>query len=490
GEETIYSIREKLWEHLIKLEISFFDKNNTGELMSRITGDTSVINSFISERAPTSVGSIITLIGSIIFLFVLDWKLTLLAFTIMPIFIIILIPLSRAIGNISEETQYQVAKFNNILSKSLYNIRLIKASSYEEVEINNARNNLRHIYNLGLKESKIRSILSPISSLLMMITAFILLGYGGLRVSNDQMTAGTLVAMIFYILKLTEPVLNLSLFLTDYHESIGASRRIFEIYSEKTEKIGFDFDIIKEEGRIEFQNVSFSYDNHKNILNNLSFSIEKGSFTALVGPSGSGKTTILNLIERFYEPTQGDILFSNKKINEYNLQSWREHIGLVMQNNTIIPGTIKENLLYGINRKVTDDEIISATQNANCYEFIMNLPKSFDSYVGEQGIKLSGGQKQRIEIARIFLKNPPLLIFDEATSSLDSDSEQKIQDSIYLLSNRKTVLAIAHRLSTIRKADKIIFLDDGKITGYGSHEYLMKNHKKFYDFVQKQSTMV
>ncbi|HEC2231960.1 TPA: ATP-binding cassette domain-containing protein, partial [Staphylococcus delphini] len=222
----------------------------------------------------------------------------------------------------------------------------------------------------------------------------------------------------------------------------------------------------------------------------LSFSIEKGSFTALVGPSGSGKTTILNLIERFYEPTQGDILFSNKKINEYNLQSWREHIGLVMQNNTIIPGTIKENLLYGINRKVTDDEIISATQNANCYEFIMNLPKSFDSYVGEQGIKLSGGQKQRIEIARIFLKNPPLLIFDEATSSLDSDSEQKIQDSIYLLSNRKTVLAIAHRLSTIRKADKIIFLDDGKITGYGSHEYLMKNHKKFYDFVQKQSTMV
>ncbi|UXU57071.1 ABC transporter ATP-binding protein/permease [Staphylococcus agnetis] len=486
GEETIYSIREKLWEHLICLDISFFDNNSTGELMSRINSDTTVINTFISERAPTSINSLITLFGSVGLLFFLDWKLTLLAFLVMPVFIIVLIPLSKSIGYISEETQSQIAKFNDVLSKSLYNIRLIKASSFEDVEINNAKNNLKNIYNLGLKESLIRSILSPISSLLIMITAIVVLGYGGYRVSNGEMTAGTLVAMIFYILKLTEPFLNLSLFFTDYYESIGASKRIFDIYDENIEKYNNNFDRVKGEGAIKFENVTFTYNNDKTVLEDISFSIEKGSFTAIVGPSGSGKTTILNLIERFYEPTEGNILYNDKKIKEYNLKKWREHIGFVMQTNTIVPGTIKENILYGVRREVTEEEIVTATKDANCYKFIMGLPNKFDTYVGEQGVKLSGGQKQRIQIARIFIKNAPILIFDEATASLDSDSEQKIQNSMNILSSKKTIVVIAHRLSTIVKADKIIFLDDGKITGCGSHDYLMKNHEKYYNFVQKQ----
>lgn len=489
GEKTIYSIREQLWTHLVKLDLSFFDKNKTGELMSRITEDTSVINSFISERAPTSINSVLILIGSIIFLFILDWKLTLLAFIIIPIFILILIPLSKIIGSLSEETQNQIAKFNNVLAKSLYNIRLVKASASENLEIENAKKNLGAIYTLGLKESKIRAILSPISSVIMMITVIIILGYGGVRVSQDQMTAGTLVAMIFYIVQLSEPILNLSLFFTDYHESVGASKRIFDIYHEKKEDYNKKNEDFSRSGSIEFKNVSFSYDDQSLVLKNISFKINEGEFTAIVGPSGSGKTTILNLIERFYTPKAGEILYSNENINNYNLQKWRNHVGLVMQNNTIVPGTIKENIMYGIDRNVGDEEVINAAQSAYCHDFIISLPDGYNTYVGEQGIKLSGGQKQRIEIARIFLKQSSILIFDEATANLDSESEQKVQNSVDILTHSKTVLVVAHRLSTIRKADKILFLDKGVITGCASHKELIRTHSKYNDFVKGQNIL-
>lgn len=320
-----------------------------------------------------------------------------------------------------------------------------------------------------------------------MITVVIILGYGGIRVSQGQMTAGTLVAMIFYILQLSEPILNLSLFFTDYHESLGASKRIFDIYHEKQEEYhGANYSISKN-GAIKFKNVSFSYNDRETIFKNLSFKIEEGEFTAIVGPSGSGKSTILNLIERFYEPTEGEILYSNKNISTLNLKKWRNQVGLVMQNNTIISGTIKENIIYGIDRNIKDEEIYRAAKAAYCHDFIITLPNDYETYVGEQGVNLSGGQKQRIEIARIFLKNASILIFDEATANLDSESEQKVQNSVDNLIHEKTVLVVAHRLSTIKKADKILLLDNGVITGHGSHTELIKTHNKYYNFLVGQN---
>ncbi|EJE17505.1 ABC transporter ATP-binding protein [Staphylococcus epidermidis] len=489
GETTIYSIRERVWNHLIHLNIPFFDKNETGELMSRITEDTSVINSFISERAPTSIGSILTLIGSIIFLIILDWRLTLVSFAIIPIFLLIVIPLSKVVGTISENTQIEIAKFSSLLSRVISDIRTVKISTSEEIEMENSKKNLREIYKLGLKESKIKAILNPISTVIMMIAIVFILGYGGVRVSNGSISAGTLVAMIFYILQLTEPTLNLSLFITDYQQSKGASIRLFEFYNEPLENYKNRCLTPPKEGNINFFNVTFNYENGKTILKNLSFTIENNKITAIVGPSGSGKTTILNLLERFYVPSTGKITINGKDIYNFNLQEWRNYIGLVMQNNSMMVGTIKDNIIYGIKRHISYEELEIACKQAFCHDFIESFPEKYNTHVGENGIKLSGGQKQRINLAKVFLKNPNLLILDEATSNLDSESEGKIQKSIESLSNNKTTVIVAHRLATIKKADKIIFLDNGCITGEGSHNDLYQKHQKYKDFVNSQNIL-
>lgn len=489
GETTIYSIREKIWNHLIHLNISFFDKNETGELMSRITEDTSVINSFISERAPTTIGSILTLIGSIIFLLFLDWKLTLVTFSIIPIFLLIIIPLSKAVGTISENTQMEIAKFNSLLSRVIRDIRIVKVSTSEEIEMKNSRSNLKEIYKLNLKESKIKAILNPISSIIMMIAIVFILGYGGIRVANGNISAGTLVAMIFYILQLTEPILNISLFIADYQQSKGASIRLFEFYNEPLENYNVNSLTLPKNGNINFDNVTFNYEDGNCVLKNISFTIENNKTTAIVGPSGSGKTTILNLLERFYKPSIGNITLNGMNIYKFNLQEWRNYIGLVMQSNSMMVGTIKDNITYGIRNEVSDEELKIACKKAFCYDFIENFPEKFNTHVGENGIKLSGGQKQRINIAKVFLKDPKLLILDEATSNLDSESERKIQKSIESLSNNKTTVIVAHRLATIKKADKIIFLDNGYITGIGSHNDLYKKHKKYKEFVNSQNIL-
>ncbi|MCI2848420.1 ABC transporter ATP-binding protein [Staphylococcus hominis] len=489
GETTIYSIREKIWNHLIHLNISFFDKNETGELMSRITEDTSVINSFISERAPTTIGSILTLIGSIIFLLFLDWKLTLVTFSIIPIFLLIIIPLSKAVGTISENTQMEIAKFNSLLSRVISDIRIVKVSTSEEIEMKNSRSNLKEIYKLNLKESKIKAILNPISSIIMMIAIVFILGYGGIRVANGNISAGTLVAMIFYILQLTEPILNISLFIADYQQSKGASIRLFEFYNEPLENYNVNSLTLPKNGNINFDNVTFNYEDGNCVLKNISFTIENNKTTAIVGPSGSGKTTILNLLERFYKPSIGNITLNGMNIYKFNLQEWRNYIGLVMQSNSMMVGTIKDNITYGIRNEVSDEELKIACKKAFCYDFIENFPEKFNTHVGENGIKLSGGQKQRINIAKVFLKDPKLLILDEATSNLDSESERKIQKSIESLSNNKTTVIVAHRLATIKKADKIIFLDNGYITGIGSHNDLYKKHKKYKEFVNSQNIL-
>lgn len=487
GGRTILSIRESLWKHMIHLPISFYDKNEIGELMSRITEDTSVVNSFVSERAPTAIRSIITLVGGLFCLFALDWQLTIIACIILPVFLVALIPLSKIVECVSEETQNQIAKFNSILAKVFYDIRLIKSCAYENEEIIKAKNNLLKIYKLKLKESKIRAIIVPISNMVIMLVAIIVLGYGGVKVAQNDISTGTLIAMIFYIIQLTQPILNLSLLFTDYQESIGASKRIFNIYEEKLENYNEKSKVIPNSGSIEFKNVSFSYENSKIVINNLSFILQKNQFTAIVGPSGSGKTTIFNLIERFYTPDSGVIKYCSEDINHYDLKEWRDMIGIVMQDSAILSGTVEENLVYGLKREITRKQVISYAKKAFCDQFIIKLPDGYQTKVGERGTKLSGGEKQRISIARVFLKQSPIILLDEATSSLDSESERIIQSAIAKVFKNKTVIVIAHRLSTIKQADKIIFMDSGNITGIGTHENLYKSHYKYKLFVDTQS---
>lgn len=487
GEKTIYSIREKLWKHLINLKMSFFDKNESGQLMSRITDDTNVINLFISEKAPSVLPSLLTLIGSIVMLFILDWQMTLMTFLILPIFIGIMVPLGRKMGKISKDTQTEISRFSGILGRVLTEMKLVKVTTSEEKELEKTKGTLLGIYDLGLKEAKIRAIISPLSGVIMTLTVAVILGFGGIRVSSGAITAGTLVAMIFYVVQLSAPILNFSMFLTDYKKAVGASERIYEIYQEEAEKRGDDHNQpITNHQDITFENVSFGYEVNP-VIKDLSLSIRSGEVTAFVGPSGSGKSTLFSLIERLYPIDHGQILYGNQPIDDISLKYWRQKIGYVMQSNAMMSGTIRDNLTYGVYSEVDEETLVHYTKMARCYDFIMAFPQGFDTEIGERGTKLSGGQRQRIDIARSFIKNPDILLLDEATANLDSESEFYIQQALNELMKDRTTIVIAHRLATIKKANQIVFLDKGEITGVGTHQELLASHEKYRHFVNTQS---
>ncbi|ARB39968.1 antibiotic ABC transporter ATP-binding protein [Mammaliicoccus sciuri] len=487
GEKTIYSIKEKLWKHLINLKMSFFDKNESGQLMSRITDDTNVINLFISEKAPSVLPSLLTLIGSIVMLFILDWQMTLMTFLILPIFIGIMVPLGRKMGKISKDTQTEISRFSGILGRVLTEMKLVKVTASEEKELEKTKGTLLGIYDLGLKEAKIRAIISPLSGVIMTLTVAVILGFGGIRVSSGAITAGTLVAMIFYVVQLSAPILNFSMFLTDYKKAVGASERIYEIYQEEAEKRGDDHNQpITNHQDITFENVSFGYEDNP-VIKDLSLSIRSGEVTAFVGPSGSGKSTLFSLIERLYPIDHGQILYGNQPIDDISLKYWRQKIGYVMQSNAMMSGTIRDNLTYGVYSEVDEEKLVHYTKMARCYDFIMAFPQGFDTEIGERGTKLSGGQRQRIDIARSFIKNPDILLLDEATANLDSESEFYIQQALNELMKDRTTIVIAHRLATIKKANQIVFLDKGEITGVGTHQELLASHDKYRHFVNTQS---
>lgn len=489
GEKMIYDIRSLLWEHIIKLKMPFFDKNESGQLMSRLTDDTKVINEFISQKLPQLLPAIITLVGSIIMLFIMDWQMTLLTFIAIPLFMAVMIPLGRKMQKISINTQSEIANFSGLLGRVLTEMRLVKVSNTERQELDNAHSNLREIYNLGLRQAKITAVIQPISSLIMLLMIAVILGFGAIRIATGAITAGALIAMIFYVMQLSMPLMNLTTLVTDYKKAVGASSRIYEIMQEPVEPMT-ELEPIKNvnitPGELEFTDVNFKYD-VKDILKNVSFRIPQGEVSAFVGPSGSGKSTIFNLIERMYEIESGDIKYGNQSIYDIPMANWRNQIGYVMQSNSMMNGTIRDNILYGINREVSDEELIKYAKLANCHDFIMQFDDGYDTLVGERGLKLSGGQRQRIDIARSFVKNPDILLLDEATANLDSESEQKIQEALEVLMEGRTTIVIAHRLSTIKKAGQIIFLDQGQVTGQGTHAELMKHHEKYHQFVTTQN---
>lgn len=488
GGKVVYSLRNLLWRHIIKLEIPFFDKHESGRIMSRILEDTGIINNFISLRLPSLLPSLLTLFGSIIVLIYLDWKMTLVIFVTVPIYLLCMIPLGKIMQKISYETQKKTSEFSGNLSKILNEIRLIKLSTKEEKELQNSKKNLKDIYILGLKQAKIFSILEPISGIMIIFFVAVILGLGGIRVSQGDITSGTLVAIVFYVIQLAMPLSEITTLITDYNKSKGASIRIAEILQTKKENLNNGILDIQKSKDIIFKNVTFRY-NQQVILKNVSFRIPAGKTTAIVGPSGSGKTTIFNLLTRLYnlEEQSGEILYGNENIENFNLRNWRKDIGYVTQNNAIINGTIKENIVYSVNDNVSEERIIKAAKEANIHNAINGMHRGYNSVVGEKGVKLSGGERQRIDIARNFIKNPDILLLDEVTSNLDSESEYKIQESLKNLMKEKTTIIIAHRLTTIREVDNIVFLDNGIITGIGNHNSLLHSHDKYKSFIEKQT---
>ncbi|WP_312754159.1 ABC transporter ATP-binding protein [Rummeliibacillus suwonensis] len=493
GSKVMFEIREKMLSKIVYLPISYFDNNNTGVLISRLTDDIETINSFVTEKLTNLLSQILILIGSLIMLFILDWKLSLVILAVIPVVLFIILPIGNLTYKVAMESQDSMAQFTTTLNRSFSEMRLVKSYTAEESELNEGRFSLKKIFNLSIKQAKIQAFVSPIVSSALIVLLFSVIGYGVFRISNGTLTAGTFVAIIFYLVQAITPVSSITSFYTDLKKTQGSTKKLYELYIEPKEKIKEENNhtenlcLQNEVSSISIKDLSFSYNQGEEILKNISFEIPKNKVTAIVGPSGSGKSTLFYLIERMYEVNAGNIYYGNNDISQYHLKEWRSIIGYVMQENAMINGTIEENLTYGLSKKYTQEELDNASIMSNSKNFIDKLKNGYSTIIGERGVKLSGGQKQRIAIGRALLRQPKILLLDEATSSLDSESEKLVQEAIDNLIKNRTTIVIAHRLSTIKNAAQIVFLDNGEVTGIGTHSELMKHHKKYASFVNTQS---
>lgn len=486
GESIVASIRKRLWNHIIHLPIPYFDEHESGETMSRISQDTNTVKTLITQHLITFVTGIISIIGAITILLIIDWKMTLIMITSVPLALIVIMPLGQKMYKVSKSTQDEMALFTANLGRVLSDIRLVKSYHAEETERAKGEKGIQHLFQYGLKEARILAVVSPFMTFIMMLVLVILIGYGGVRVASGALSAGSLVAIIIYMFQIVVPFSQMATFFTAFQKAMGATERIQDILSRDKEASADKLKVENAAKPLIFQDVSFSYKENEPILKNVSFAAPSGKTTAFVGPSGSGKTTLFALLERYYQETSGNILLGEQNIHDFDLTSWRSQIGYVSQESPIMSGTIKENMSYGLDRDVTEEEVVKAARLANAEEFISRLPNGFETEVGERGIKLSGGQRQRIAIARALMKNPKILLLDEATSNLDSASEELVQKALNTLMKGRTTLVIAHRLSTVVDADQIIVLEEGKITGIGTHQDLLKEHTLYQKLADQQ----
>lgn len=486
GQSVVAGIRDRLWKKLLVLPIPFYDENQTGETVSRMTNDTAVVKGLITDHLANFLSGTISIIGSIVVLLLLDWKMALLMFIALPLAAVILMTLGRKMHQVSKGMQSETARFTSILQQVLSEIRLVKASNAEAIEYKNGKNGITQLFQYGLKEAKIQALITPLIGLVIMVLLVVILGYGGMRVSSGALMAGDLVAFIMYLFQIVMPMGQLAAFFTQFQKATGATERIISIMNMTEEQDDSNQDVYNVNQAITVDHLNYSYKNGEAVLKNISFSAEAGKVTAIVGPSGSGKTTLFSLLERYYQPQQGVIRLGQEPINHFSLFSWRSQIGYVSQESPIVVGTIRDNICYGMDKQVDQADIERVAKMAFADQFISELPNGYDTEVGERGIKLSGGQRQRIAIARAFLRDPKILMLDEATSSLDSKSEQVVQQALQNLMKGRTTLVIAHRLSTVINSDQIIFLDKGKITGSGTHDQLVRTHSLYREFAEQQ----
>lgn len=490
GQKIVAGLRRNMWVKLIRLPVTYFDKQQSGESVSRVINDTGIVKDLISQHFPQFITGIISIIGALVILLIMDWKMTLLMLISVPLTMIIMMPLGRKMAKISRWLQDETASFSGEIQQTLSEIRLMKSSNAEKFEEEKGVQGVGKLLTYGLKEAKIFALIGPTMYTIIMIVIVMIIGYGGIRVANGSMSTGSLVAFLLYLFQIIYPITSFAMFFTQLQKAKGATERIISIMELPLEKgqDGVELDITDKP--LHVSNVSFAYSEDEPVIQDVSFEAKPGQMIAFAGPSGGGKTTLFGLLERYYEPTSGEIKIGNTPISELSLQSWRSQIGYVSQESAMTAGTIRENLCYGLkNGEAIPDEVLwQVAKMAYAYEFIQSFPNGLDTEVGERGVKLSGGQRQRIAIARAFLRNPKILMMDEATASLDSQSESIVQDALARLMEGRTTFVIAHRLSTIVDADLIIFIERGRVTGKGTHQELISSHDLYRTFAEQQLT--
>jgi ABC-type multidrug transport system fused ATPase/permease subunit len=483
-EKTLASLRQSTYNHLIRLPIRFFEKHRVGELNSRISSDITLLQETLTSTLAEFIRQIIIIVGGIALLAVTSWKLTLFMLAILPPMMLLAVFFGRYIRKLSRQVQKEVANSNTIVEETLQGIQIVKTYTNEFLEIARFRSRTEEIATIGMKSGKYRGAFSAFMIFGLFGAMVAVIWKGSTLMSSGVIDSGQLFSFVIYSGFVGGTIGGLAGIFTQIQKFIGATEELFEIFGEEEELLSDNNNITHDEtikGNITFKDLSFRYPTRpdEEVLKNINLSITENQLVALVGSSGAGKSTIAALLLRLFEPTSGDIIFDIKNSRDFSLSSLRGQIAIVPQDVFLFGGSIRENIAYG-KQGATEEEIIQAAAKANALEFINRFPDRLNTIVGERGTQLSGGQRQRIAIARAVLKNPRILILDEATSSLDSESERLVQDALEKLMAGRTSIVIAHRLSTIRRSDQIFVIDKGSLVEKGTHEQLLRLENGIY----------
>ena len=483
GQRIIADLREKIYNHLQSLSLSFFTRNPTGVLMSRITNDVSVVQGAVTDAVTGLLKDLFTIIGLVGVVFYRDWRLAIIALVVFPLAVYPIVKFGRKLRSYSSRSQTTMGDISTILLETISGNRIVKAFNMEEYEQKRFARENRKLFSIQMKSVRVRAVSHPLMEMLGGLGIACIVFYGGYNVIKGVATPGTFFSFLAALLMLYEPVKRLSGVNNTVQQGLAAASRIFEVLDTVPEirnKPGAKIITSVSEG-IEYRNVAFKYDEDR-VLKNINLQVKVGEMIAFVGASGGGKTTLVNLLPRFYDVSSGEILIDGQDIRDISQESLRSMIGIVTQQTILFNDTVRNNIAYG---KISEPfgEIVKAAEAAYAHRFIQNLPNGYDTVIGEQGVKLSGGERQRLSIARAILKNAPILILDEATSSLDSESEIEVQKALEYLMQGRTTLVIAHRLSTIRKANRIVVIANGVVVEEGAHEELLEKdgeYRKLY----------
>lgn len=467
----------KVYDKYQELSMRYYQDKQTGQLMSRMVNDTRLLEVLIAHSLPDLITNVLVIIGVAIMIFMIDPFLALLTLIPVPFVIFVSSFFSKKVAPLFRINQEVLGDLNGVLQDNLSGMKEIQAFGKENYEHGKMLKNTDYYSFVNIRANKANAIFHPSVEFLTSLGTVIVVGVGGMLAMNGQVSTSDIVGFFVYLSLFYQPLAILARLVEDVQTSLAGARRVAEVLDSESEiqQSPDAYDLENIEGNISFENVSFDYINGEHVLNDISFTVKKGEMIALVGPTGVGKTTIVSLLERFYDPLAGRVCIDGHDIKDVTLQSLRKNISLVLQDVFLFNGTIEENIAYGV-ENCTREEVIAAAKAASADEFISKMPKGYDTMVGERGVRLSGGQKQRIAIARAVLRNTPILVLDEATSSVDTETEANIQSAIENLAGSRTIIVIAHRLSTVMRADNIVVLEKGKIVEEGSHTELFEKN--------------